>query len=180
MLPFVRVDRWWHSGIAGAIPSAACFILAGTFLFAAVRRLFASTPAAIAATALFALNPNLLYLQTTPMTEPPFLACLMALLYFTVRFRQTQGWGALVAAALAACLGTLARYEAWLLLPFAAAYCFLAAKRRSILVVAIFSLVAGLGPVYWLFHHWWLTGDPLAFYRYASSARAIQHGRSEE
>jgi hypothetical protein len=176
MLPFVRVDAWWRSGMAGAIPSAACFLLAGMFLFAAAHRLWNSTPAAIAAAALLALNPNLLYLQTTPMTEPPFLACLMALLYFTVRFRQTQGWGALVAAALALCLGTLARYEAWLLLPFAAAYCAFAAKRRRALVAAVFCLVAGLGPVYWLFHHWWLTGDPLAFYRNEWSPRAIQHG----
>jgi len=174
MLPFVRVDRWWHSGIAGAIPSAACFILAGTFLFAAVRRLFASTPAAVAATALFALNPNLLYLQTTPMTEPAFFAALMALLYFSIRFRDTAGWGALIGAALAACAGTLARYEGWFLLPFAAGYFFFIAKRSRVTVAVIFCAIAGLGPVYWLFHHWWLTGDPLAFYRNQYSALAIQ------
>src|SRR6266567_1983175 len=40
LLPFVRVDAWWRSGIAAAIPSAACFVLGGTFLFGAARRLF--------------------------------------------------------------------------------------------------------------------------------------------
>jgi hypothetical protein len=174
MLPFVRVDAWWHSGIAGAIPSAACFILAGTFLFAAVRRLFASTPAAVAATAFFALNPNLLYLQTTPMSEPPFFAALMALLYFSLRFRDTGGWGALMGAAVAACAGTLARYEGWFLLPFGAAYFLFTAKRRRIEAAVTFCAIAGLGPLYWLFHHWWLTGDPLAFYRNQYSALAIQ------
>jgi len=44
MLPFARVDAWWRSGMAGAIPSAACFVLAGMFLFAAARRLFVSPP----------------------------------------------------------------------------------------------------------------------------------------
>jgi len=176
MLPLVRRDGLWRSGLAGAIPSAACFVLAGMFLFAATRRLFSSTAAAAAATALFTLNPNLLYLQTTPMTEPAFLACLMAMLYFTVRYRATRGWGALLGAALAACLATLARYEAWLLLPFAAGYCCLAAKRRKAIAGAVFFLVACLGPVYWLFHHWWLTGDALAFYRNQWSARAIQQG----
>ena len=175
MLPFVRVDAWWRSGMAGAIPSAACFVIAGMFLFAAARRLFDST-AAVAATALFALNPNLLYLQTTPMTEPPFLACFMALLYFTVRYRDTKGWGALIAAALAACLATLTRYEAWLLLPFAAAYLILTASHRRKIVAVVFCVIAGLGPAYWLFHHWWLTGDPLAFYRNEWSPRAIQGG----
>ena len=101
MLPFARRDAWWRSGLAGAIPSALCFVVAGSFLFAAVRRMFGSQAAAVAATALFALNPNLLYLQSIPMTEPVFLACLMALLYFTVRFRETQGrvWIALAGAA---------------------------------------------------------------------------------
>ena len=56
-------------------------------LFAA--RLYAARVRPYLATALFALNPNLLYLQTTPMTEPPFFAALMALLYFSVRFRET-------------------------------------------------------------------------------------------
>ena len=176
MLPLVRRDALWRTGLAGAIPSAVCFVVAGMFLFAAARRLFDSLLAAVAATALFALNPNLLYLQTTPMTEPPFLACLMALLYFTVRFGQTRGWGALAGAALAALLASLARYEAWLLLPFAAAYCTLVAKRRRLLVGITFCLLAGLGPAYVLFHHWWLTGDALAFYRNEWSAKAIQGG----
>ena len=38
MLPFVMRDAWWRSGMAGVIPSAICFVLAGTFLFAAARR----------------------------------------------------------------------------------------------------------------------------------------------
>ena len=101
MLPFVGRDTLWRSGLAGAIPSGFCFVVAGAFLFAAVRRVFASTPAALTAVALFALNPNMLYLQSIPMTEPGAYACLMALLYFTVRFRETQGWGALTGAAIA-------------------------------------------------------------------------------
>src|ERR1700688_4641689 len=42
MAPFVMRDDWWRSGLAGIIPSAACFVLAGTFLFAAARRVYAS------------------------------------------------------------------------------------------------------------------------------------------
>jgi hypothetical protein len=122
MLPFAGVDEWWRSGIAGSISAAACFVAAGAFLFAAVRRVFESAAAAVAATALLALNPNLLYMQSTAMTEAVFLAALMALAYFSVRFRETQGWGAVVGAGIAACAGTLARYEGWFLIPFAALY----------------------------------------------------------
>jgi len=69
MLPFVRRDNLWHNGIAGSIPFAFFFTIGGCFLFAAVRRIFQSTPAAVTAVALCALNPNLLYIQATPMTE---------------------------------------------------------------------------------------------------------------
>ena len=57
----------------------------------AACRIFDCPSAAFAAAALFALNPNVLYLQSIPMTEIVFSACLLALLYFTVRFRDTQG-----------------------------------------------------------------------------------------
>ena len=174
MLPFVRVDALWRNGMAGVIPSAIAFLLAGTFLWAAAYRIFDCASAAFAATALFALNPNALYLQSIPMTESLFSACLLALLYFTVRFRDTQGWGAVAGAGVAACAATLTRYEGWFLLPFAAVYLALAARRNRLGVAMLFTFLAALGPFFWLFHNWWLTMDPLAFYRGPYSARAIQ------
>ena len=61
-----------------AIPAAACFILAAAFLYAALRRATGSRAAAVSAVAVFSLNPNLLYLQSTPMTEPIFFAAFAA------------------------------------------------------------------------------------------------------
>ena len=174
MLPFVRDDGWWRSGLAGSMPMGACFVLGGAFLFAAVRRAFASGAAGAAAVALVAANPNLMYLQSIAMTEAAWFAALAALLYFGVRFRDTQGWGALAGAGIAACAGTLTRYEGWFLLPFAALYFLLAAKERGVAKAAVFAALACLGPLYWLAHNWWLTGDPLEFYRGPYSARAIQ------
>jgi hypothetical protein len=174
MVPLVRHDPLWFTGLAGAIPSAAAFVIGGVFLYGAARRIFDSSAAAFAAVALLALNPNLLYLQSIPMTESLSMACLSALLYFTVRFRQTQGWGAVVGAGIAACLGTLTRYDAWLLLPFVAAYLLVVAKQRRLAVALVFCAIAVLGPLFWLFHNWWLYGDALDFYWGPWSARAIQ------
>ena len=174
LLPFARVDTLWVNGLAGAIPSAIAFLLAGTFLYLAAYRIFDCASAAFAAAALFALNPNVLYLQSIPMTEIVFSACLLALLYFTVRFRDTQGWGAVIGAGIAACAATLTRYEGWFLLPFAAIYFLIAARRNRIAVAMLFSFLAALGPLFVLFHHWWITGDALAFYRGPYSPRAIQ------
>src|SRR5262249_44767777 len=74
---------------------------------------------------------------------------------------------------LATILATLTRYEGWFLIPFAGV-CFAVTSRwqRGLVYLA----VASLGPLYWLGHNWFLTGDPLAFYRRPYSARAIQGG----
>jgi dolichyl-phosphate-mannose-protein mannosyltransferase len=173
MLPFVRFDFLWRSGLAGAIPSALGFVAAGTFLFAAVRRVYDSTAAVVAAM-LFAGNPNVLYLQSTAMTESLFFACLAALLYASVRFRQTQEWGALIGAGIACALATLTRYEGWFLIPFVVIYILVTAAKQRLLAAAVFGIIASLGPVYWLAHNWWMVGDPLDFYRGPYSARAIQ------
>jgi hypothetical protein len=89
----------------------------------------------------------------------------MALLYFTVR-------GAPELAALATVAATLTRYEGWFLIPFVAGYFFVTRRWRAVSYLAI----ASLGPLYWLGHNWWLTADPLAFYRGPYSPRAIQRG----
>jgi Dolichyl-phosphate-mannose-protein mannosyltransferase len=178
MLPLARVDSLWRNGLAGSIPTAVCFVAAAVFLFCAVRRLFDSTAAAAASVALFATNPNLLYLQSTAMTEPVFAACLLALLYFSVRFRQTQGLPSVVAAGVAATLGAVTRYEGWFAIPFAAVYFLWAAQKRRLAYAGLFSLFAVLGPALWLAHNWWLTGDALDFYRGAGSALSIQGSAS--
>lgn len=174
MIPLVRHDSLWRSGLAGAIVAGASMSFAAAFLFAAMHRLFASTAAAVTGTAVFLLNPNALYLGSVPMTEPIFFASLFALLYFTVRFSQTQGAGALLGAGLAAFAGTLTRYEAWFILPFAAAFILITGGRKRWSAALVFCVVAGAGPALWLAHNRWYYSDALYFYSGPYSALAIQ------
>jgi hypothetical protein len=174
MIPLVRNDWMWRTGLAGAIVSAVSTSLAAAFLFASVRRLFESAAAAGAAVAVFLLNPNTLYLGSVPMTEPVFFAAWFALLYCTVRFGATQGWGALIGAGIAAFAGALTRYEAWFLLPFAAAYILICGRHKRWVGAALFCAMAGAAPALWLAHNRWYFGDPLYFYRGPYSALAIQ------
>jgi hypothetical protein len=178
MIPLVRDNQLWMTGLAGGITAGVCMTLAAVFLFAAMLREFDSIIAASAAVGVFLLNPNTLYLGSIPMTEPAFFASLFALLYFTVRFRDTHGLGALLGAAIAALAGTLTRYEAWLLLPFVAVYILVCGPRKRWLkrffAAIVFCIVAGAGPLLWLAHNWWYFGDPLYFYRGPWSALVIQ------
>ena len=72
MMPLVAIYSWWANGIAGLIPSAMAYLAACAGLYRLARNWLRPAPAAIAL-AFFAANPNLLYLQTTAMTEPLFL-----------------------------------------------------------------------------------------------------------
>jgi len=174
-LALVNNDRLWLNGLAGAIPSAACYIIGVLFLFAAVRRATQSSAAAFAAAAILAFNPNVLYLQATPMTEPAFLATSMAVLYFTVLFRATQSIGAVFGAGVACALASLSRYEGWFLIPFVAIYFLFAARRNRFLFALLAGALAALGPLYWFAHNWWIYGNALEFYNGPFSAQAITH-----
>jgi hypothetical protein len=173
MVPFVGNDSLWMTGLAGSIPSGICFVLAGVLIFLSARRVFGDGAAGAAACLLLALNPNLLYLAAIPMTEAAFLACLAALLYSTVRFRETQSWGAVTAAGLAALAASMTRYEGWFLIPFVALYFLAVARSRRVAHALVFCGIAGIGPAYWFVHNYVFFDNALAFYNGPSSAKAI-------
>jgi len=186
LLPFVWKMEWWQNGMAGAWPSMLCYVFAVTGFFRLGRRLL--TPRwAMVATAFFALNPNQLFLSTTAMTEPLFLAVLIWLTLLTLecvsamnrgdlkRMRRSMiGAGLLVAAAV------FTRYDGWIL--GAAAWCVLAwqlYKRRNLwrearISFAVFTLIAVAAPISWLAFNQHFYHDWLDFLRGPYSAAAIE------
>src|SRR5580692_4353097 len=86
LIPFVQNFQWWATGLAGVIPSALAYITACAGVYRLVRH-FASRAASALALAFFALNPNLLYLQTTAMTEPLFLCETIWIVVWMVEWR---------------------------------------------------------------------------------------------
>lgn len=173
MMPFTRVDAWWRNGLAGAIPAGAMWVAGGLFLFAALRRLFGRRPA-LAALAIYATQPNLLYLQSTPMTESVFFACALALLYFSVRLNETQSPLDALLCGLAASAASLTRYEGWILIPAVGLYVLHSSGPRRWSCAAAFGLLAAAGPLFWLAHNQFLYSDWLEFYRGPGSAKDIQ------
>jgi hypothetical protein len=173
LIPFAMRDGWWRSGAAGAIVSPACFVLAGAFLFAAAHRVYASAAAGLAVILIFALNPNVLYLQSTAMTELVFAAALAGLLWCTVWFRDSQSIFAVLAAGVASNAASLTRYEGWFLIPFVAIYFLFVAKQKWLAV--LFAAMAALAPLAWLAHNRFYFANALEFYNGPWSAMAIYH-----
>lgn len=117
----VQIDWMYRTGASAIAISVVSFAITVACASAIVRRITGSPTGAILAALLFALNPNVLYLQSTPMTEPLLFALTSLLVLHltdwamssteysgsndTVRVRAAACW-----TIVAACL---TRYEAW-------------------------------------------------------------------
>ena len=70
----VQIDFFYKTGASAVAISILSFAVAAGAIAWIVFAITDSRLAAVAAAAVFALNPNVLYLQSTPMTEPLLLA----------------------------------------------------------------------------------------------------------
>jgi hypothetical protein len=114
-LPFIWVNAWYYSGFAGSVISMAAYVLAVRYAYLISAGLTGSRAGGLVAALLFGTNPNVLYLQSTPMTEMLLIACIAATTYYLMRWCQTGRYMHLAATAAAALLATLTRYEGWVL-----------------------------------------------------------------
>ncbi len=176
-LPLVGNDRLWSTGLAGTIPVALCFVIAGSCFYWAAKDIYRSSIAAVVVLSCFALNPNVLYLASIPMTEIVFLAALTVMLLALFRFRRTQATVLILVGVVASWCMSLTRYDGWFLVPFAGIYFALFARNRRWTVLIGFGALASLAPLYWIAHNWWEAGNPLDFYNGPYSASAIQGGK---
>jgi 4-amino-4-deoxy-L-arabinose transferase-like glycosyltransferase len=69
----VQIDAFYRSGASAVAISIVSYALAAAAIAWIVLSLTESIPAALAASLVFALNANVVYLQATPMTEPLLL-----------------------------------------------------------------------------------------------------------
>ncbi len=186
ILPFVQKLEWWQNGLAGAWPSLLCYIASVAGLYRLARRMMLPRWA-IAATAFYALNPNLLYLATTAMTESLFLALVIWITLLTVECvaaihaaRYPAATSRLILIALFILAAVYTRYDGWIL--GAAAWCVLAitlarskdAFRKVAPAFAVFTLLVVAGPLGWLAYNQHFFHDPLDFMRGPYSALAIE------
>src|SRR5580765_770932 len=69
----VQVDAFYRTGASAVAISIASFAVSTAALAWIVAALTGSVLAGVAGAAVFALNPSVLYLQSTPLTEPLLL-----------------------------------------------------------------------------------------------------------
>lgn len=186
MLPFIWRMDWWQNGIAGAWPSLLCYLLAVVGIYRLARRML-PVRWALVATAFFGLNPNLLYLSTTAMTEPLFLAELIWATLLTMECvdavregRRGQVASRLLVLGWVIVAAVYTRYDGWIL--GAAVWCVVTWSlirrpelwKRVRVAFALFTILAVAAPLGWLAYNQRFFHDPLDFMRGPYSAAAIE------
>ncbi len=221
MLPFVWNNRLWQTGIAGSIPSMIAYVLGGMGTFRLVRGLIptlsqskdgaptsstipsqqqaqdrppaASLLPACVATAIYAFNPNLLYMQATAMNEPIYIAFFIwALVYLQEMLRadaaeeraQTRE-RALENCGICLAGGAWTRYDGWFTGAVVGVIVVVVvarwwrreteASRRRILAKSLieFLLLNALVPVFWLAYNHRVSGRAMDWANGPYSAKAI-------
>jgi hypothetical protein len=109
----VQIDWMYRTGASAIAISIVSFAVATASLSAIVRSLTGSRTGAILAASLFALNPNVLYLQSTPMTEPLLFALTALVVLHLVQWAQSDIAAPRRAAGWTIVAACLTRYEAW-------------------------------------------------------------------
>jgi hypothetical protein len=192
MLPFL-ISKWmWRTGIGGSIPSMLAYVFSVTGIFRLMKAVLPSSKdhagygfAPWFAAGIFALNPNLIYLQATAMTESVYLAFFIwTLVFICAAIRacssvdQKVATSSLTRAGLCLAGACLTRYDGW----------FVAAITVVVLLVLSrfdkfgglrpgvkrFALLAAIGPALWFAYNAAVYRNPLEFANGAYSAKAIE------
>lgn len=187
MLPFVAKMSLWQTGMAAVPMAVVSYALSVAGLWRLGRRVM-RLRWAFTATLFYALNPNLLYLATTAMTEALFLA----LLIWTViavaegaaalRAQQVRVAGErMILAGLLVMGQVFTRYDGWIV--GAAAWAWLAwawwksepgVRRRTRGAFVAMTVLCAAGPLLWFWYNAHFEGDWLDFMRGPYSAKAIE------
>jgi hypothetical protein len=109
----VQVDALYRSGASGVLVSVVALAWGLASLGALIVRRTGSIPAGVAAPLLVLANPNVLYLQATPMTEPLLWGLSLLAVAEVDHWVRTPAPAATRRAGLALCLLMLTRYEGW-------------------------------------------------------------------
>ncbi len=189
MVPLVWFDPLWRSGLGGSIISGIAFVVSCLFLYKLTLFITKNKNASFFAFLVFATNPNILYMQSTPMSELVLLVFFLLSTYYFMKYIQSKdSVFYLVIAAFFGFCAALSRYDGWSLVLFEAflLIVYLISKKASFSKiqgrVIMFSTLAFFAIALWLGWCYLILGNAFYFSTSIYSASSQQHnwlGRGE-
>lgn len=200
MVPFLLSPWAWQTGIGGSLPSMVAFGLGAVGVFRLLRGTVRPSSSDILTRIvpwlgafIYAANPNLIYLQSTAMTETLFLALFVwSVVYFyefTQACKNVKQGESIASSSLKKCGLCLAgacltRYDGWLVAAIVSGAAGFVVLRSSPSIqqlrrrLTTFVLLAAAAPALWLAYNALIYRNPLEFANGPYSAKAIERKTS--
>jgi len=194
MIPFLLSDKMWQSGIGGSIPSMIAYVFGVVGVYRLVGRLLQSVGltqpktqlACSIAALIYAANPNLIYMQSTALTEPLYLVFFIWAVVYFAEFAaaaekdlglQAARRGLLRCGLFVAC-AELTRYDGWFLggvVGVSVAAVAATNWKNTVLRWSALKFLLGIAiaPILWIGYNAEMYGNPLEFANGPYSAKAI-------
>lgn len=168
MIPTIWNDFMWHTGLSGALQSMISFILTGLIVYLFLQKLGVGLLGRLIGVLVFALNLNILYLQSTAMTELLLLATMTAGVYYLLLWEKSDNILNLIKAAFWIMLSTLNRYDGWFLFATASlAVCIISIRKNGYRfaegIFFLFITLGGIGIIFWFLWNQLIFKDALYF-----------------
>lgn len=172
-------DFMWHSGLAGALQSMGAYVFTGVLVYLFLRALHVGMFGRIMGVLVFATNINILYLQSTAMTELLLLGTMTAGAYELMMWHKDESLNRLIKTAFWIMLSTLIRYDGWFLFLFAVGLIFIQTIRKHGYKTTegkliLFCTLGGFGIFLWLLWNQMIFKDMFYFAYGPFSANAQQ------
>lgn len=179
MIPLIWNDWAWHSGFAGAFWSMVSYVGTGLLIYKYLEKIKVGLVGRLFGVFIFASNLNILYLQSTAMSELLLLFTMTAGCYYLLKYFQDDKIEDLVKTSFWIMLSTLNRYDGWFLLAVASASIALRVLikkgyQKAEGVTLLFLTLGAFGAVLWFGWNWLIFKDPLYFALGPYSAHAQQ------
>ncbi|MBP7832483.1 MAG: hypothetical protein KA035_01805 [Candidatus Levybacteria bacterium] len=181
MVPTIWNDFMWHSGLSGALISMVSFVATGVIIYMFLKNLGVSALGRITGVFVFVANINILYLQSTAMTELLLLSTMTAGVYQLFMWQKENKMIHLIYSAFWIMLATLNRYDGWFLFFWAAVTVVLLMWKKKGYKAAegtflFFCTLGGVGIILWFLWNLVIFKDPLyfAFGPYSAHAQQLQ------
>jgi len=184
MIPAIWNDFMWHSGLAGALQSMASFVATGIIIYLFLGKIGVGLLGRTIGVMVFAANVNVLYLQSTAMTELLLLATMTAGAYELMLWFKDEKLLNLIKSSFWIMLATLIRYDGWFLL-FVAAFLIVVKTiktkgyKTTEGIFLFFCALSGFGIVLWLLWNQLIFKDALYFAFGPYSAKSQQNQLEE-
>jgi hypothetical protein len=168
LMPLAYIDYLWQTGLAASIINFPLYVISSALIFLSIKKITNSVTGSWFGFLIFVFNCNVLYFQTTAMTEQLYLTFIIGSFYFMLLWVHEKQTKHLIYASALIALGTGTRYDAWpvalVSIIIISIICILD-KDKPVKNTLIFSSISLLFIVFWLLYNLIRFGDILEFSR---------------